>query len=197
MFKTFIAEAELKSSHAERYLTFIDQYHHEVFQDLKERLSKAWEHDVKSLKIKVDNDAATSAKLKTENPTLEITVISSPVKIQSTRSRNPVEAAPSVKVPAALTESQRDRVIKHLVNTAAQTMEELTKGWKEIFNHEKGGRIQPSFKVLKTEAEVRLQLIVSMGGQEEYKTLYVVRTDYKRPTSKVVDFDRLYLASLV
>jgi hypothetical protein len=86
--------------------------------------------------------------------------------------------------------------MKNFLSVATESLKEITSQWSEIFKVEKQGRALPWFKIVQDHDEIRLQLALSSGKNEMYKTLYSVRIDYGK-SSKTKDFDRVYLISLI
>ena len=166
--KTFIVTEALRLDQAERFLRYKEKYHTEVFLDLKERLTLAWERSLRSLEKKA-----------------------------SARSRDPLIVAPSVKVPLVYDHHERDRVIAQLLSDAEEVFSETADAWSEIFTVEKDGRNTPWFRINRDHDETRFQLTLTINSHEIYKTLYAIRVEYGRPGSRSKDFDRAYLISLI
>ena len=197
--KTFIIREELRTSHAARFLTYVDQYHAEVILDLKKNLERAWQKLVGELveRVPVNQKAAEERLLNNPKATLKLELVTTPENITSTRSREASEVSPSVKVPIVYSREERDLIEKNLLQAADEAMQQTTSDWSEIFKYEQRGRAMPVFKILSDHDGVRLQLTVRSGDAEEYKTLYAIHTEYAKPGSKLRDFDRVYLTSLI
>lgn len=197
--KNFIVEESLRSEHSERYFTFIDQYHKQVLIDLRDELAKSWQQTVRQLKktYKIDPEAKVAATLKNPDALLDTLLITVVEKIISSRSSEHVTAAPSVKIPLAFSLTVREMMIQRLIKTAEDTLKRVADDWSEIFKIEKKGKLQPAFRVIGDHDESRLQLMVNTGTTEVYKTLYVVRVEYGKKSSKTKDFDRVYLTSMI
>ena len=199
LLRNFMISEDLKVNHAERYLSYIEKYHHEVFQDLKKDLEKTWESEISRLikKFPPRADAVQDAQLKNSEATVSLTLTVSPEKLVSSRQREPSEVSPSVKIPLIYSRDEREMILKSIIKVSKESIEKTVKSWRELFHYEKNGRVEPWFKVINDHDEIRLQLVVSSGEQETYKTLYSVRVEYGKSGTKTKDFDRLYLISLL
>jgi hypothetical protein len=197
--KSFIIREELKTSHAERYITYIDRYHEHVFHDLKKKLEEEWESSLKSIikKYPVHPEVVQDATLKNPKATTEITLSHKAEKLITSRSPTPLEVAPSIKIPLVYSQEERKLVTKALLDVAETAFKDTTTSWGEIFNYEKSGRIKPWFKISGDNEEIRLQLALSESNSESYKTLYAVRMEFGKKNSKLKDFDRLYLVNFI
>lgn len=197
--KSFLITEELKVSHAERYLTYIERYHNEVFQDLKKEIGDSWTKTLNhvSKSHKVHPESKQDALLKNPKATTQTSVSNVPTKIITSRSSTPIEVSPSVKIPLVYSQEEIAMITKEFLTSARDAIEKTVQAWGEIFNYEKKGRIQPWFKVTAEHDEVRLQLAISTGSQESYKTLYAIRVEYGKRGSKLRDFDRVYLVNLI
>ena len=196
--KSFIIQEDLRVEHAERFLLYKERYHHEVIVDLKKSLEKAWEHDASALSRahKIKDDDLQYALLQNPAATVKITIESKSEKFNTSRHRETIEVSPSAKVPLLYSKEERDLIIKTLIKSSEAVMKDITDRWSEIFKVEKKGRATPWFKITHDHDEVRLQLVLSAGKSEMYKTLYAVRIEFGKPNSKTKDFDRVYLISL-
>lgn len=197
--RTFIIQEELRESHAERFLTYVDHYHAEVILDLKKNLSEAWEKCITKLKrqFKPNPEAEQAAVLKNPKATLELSLSTSAEKLASPRTRELHEVSPSVKIPIIYSKEERDLICKNLMTVTKEAFEQTVNDWSEIFKYEKKGRAVPLFKILSDHDGVRLQLAVTSGTAEEYKTLYAVHVEFAKTSSKLRDFDRVYLTTLI
>lgn len=197
--KTFLITEELKVSHAERYLNYVDRYHNEVFHDLKKNLSEEWEKAVKlSAKThKVHPESKQAAILRNPKASVQISLSNIPTKIITSRSSVPIEVVPSVKIPLVYSEEECVLISKDIMSAAKKAMIKTIHGWSEIFNYEKKGRIQPWFKIIDDNEEVRMQLAITNGDHESFKTIYAIRTEYGKAGSKLKDFNRIYLINLI
>ena len=92
---------------------------------------------------------------------------------------------------------ERDLIIKSLLDTAETSIKNITDKWREIFRVEKKGRAVPWFKIIRDKDEIRFQLALSESNTEMYRTLYTIRVEYAKSGSKLRDFDRVYLLSLI
>ena len=197
--KNYIISEEIKVSHAARYLGYIERYHSQVFLDLKHRLEKIWEGTVDSLikKHPVSDETIQDSLLRNPKATPELKLVKIPEKLVTARVREPLEVAPSAKVPFVYSIQERHLLTKQLLVAAKKAMEETAADWKEIFNYEHKGKLQPWFKILDDADEVRFQLSMGTGTTEAFKTLYSVRVEYGKLGSKLKDFDRVYLTTLI
>lgn len=197
--KSFLITEELKVSHAERYLSYVDRYHNEVFHDLKNILSDEWTKSLKSIerRHKVHPEAEQDALLKNPKATTKLTVSNAPTKLITSRSSTPIEVTPSVKIPLVYSQEEVALITKEIIKTASEAFHNTVREWSEVFNYEKKGRIQPWFKIIEDSDEVRLQLAVSSGSHESYRTLYAVRVEHGKKGSKLKDFNRVYLVNLI
>jgi hypothetical protein len=197
--KNFIISEEVKVSHAERYLSFIDRYHSQVFLDLKNHLEKVWRSSVESLskKHRVSDDAIQDALLRNPKATPELDLVSTAEKLVTARAREPLEVSPSVKVPFVYSTQERHLLTKHILDDAKSAMESVAERWREVFNYENKGQLQPWFKILQDPDEVRFQLALGSGQNESFKTMYSIRVEYGKTGSKLKDFDRVYLTTLI
>ena len=195
--QNFILEEALKLDYAERYLIFKERYYQEIFVDLKQKLAKAWEKEISfcERKYKIDKEDVELSLIKNENATIKMSVVSKTEKVVSYRNRGPIEAAASVKIPLLYSRHERDLIIVRLIDISNSVLKELTNDWSEIFKVEKQGRAIPWFKIVKDHDEIRLQFALSSGKSEMYKTLYSVRVEYGKDSSRTKDFDRVYLVS--
>ena len=196
--KNFILSEEVRTSHAERYLGFLDRYHSQVFLDLKHHLEKVWDGTVASLskKHKVSDEAIQDMLLRNPKATPELALSRQAEKLVTARAREPLEVSPSVKIPFVYSSQERHLLTKHILDAAKAGMEKVADDWKEIFNYEHKGKLQPWFKIVQDPDEVRFQLSMSSGQHEAFKTLYSVRVEYGKAGSKLKDFDRVYLTTL-
>jgi len=199
--KSFIVQEELKVNHAERFLKYLSHYHTDVLLDITRSLRKAWEIEVAKLikKYPPNSDAVQDAQLKNGEALITLTASSRSEKIITSRSATPVNVSPSVKIPFVYSDIERLAITKQLLSVAENSLEKITRDWREIFNHEKKGQLAPSFRIARDSDEIRFQLRVQSEGSTEefYKTLYVIRLEYGKPTSKLRPFDRLYLYAIV
>lgn len=195
--KNFIINEEVKVSHAERYLGFLDRYHSQVFLDLKDHLEKSWHTSIQALSKKhpVSDEAIQDALLRNPKATPELLLTTTAEKLVTARVREPLEVSPSAKVPFVYSTPERHMLTKHILDDAKNSMEQIADRWREIFNYEHKGKIQPWFKILQDSDEVRFQLAMGTGPNESFKTLYSVRVEYGKTGSKLKDFDRIYLHS--
>lgn len=196
--KNFIINEENRTSHAERYLGYLDRYHSQVFLDLKKNLQKSWGDAVASLAKKhpISDEVMQDALLRNPKATPELKLVPGAEKLITARVREPLEVSPSVKVPFVYSAQERQLLVKQLLKAANEAIEETIVGWKEIFNYEHKGKLQPWFKITHDPDEVRLQLSLGDGPHEAFKTLYSVRVEYGKLGSKLKDFDRVYVCSL-
>lgn len=196
--KQFIISESLSSEHAERFLLFKERYHPQVLLDLKHELEKAWNKKVSKLtsRFKVSEETKSLEVLKNPKVFTDIALDRQEAKIMS-RSREPVEVSPSVKISLLFTRDQRDIMIKELIDESQDVFKIVTDRWSEIFNIERKGRSVPVFKIVNDHDEVRLQLSLSSEKAEVYKTLYSVRIEFGKKGSKLRDFDRVYVQSLI
>jgi hypothetical protein len=196
--QNFIIQEDLKLEHAERFILYQQQFHHQVFIDLKHLLEKRWAKEISTLvrSHKISDDDVELALLQNPKSTIKLDLTDKSEKIVTSRHRDPIESSISVKVPLLYSRDVRDLVIKKLMAASEEVFKELTQNWSEIFKVEKQGRAVPWFKIITDHDEVRLQLALSTGLKEMYKTLYSVRIDYGK-RSKLKDFDRVYLISLI
>lgn len=197
--KNFIINEEVKVSHAERYIGFLDRYHSQVFLDLKNHLEKVWRSTVEDLSKKhpVSDDAIQDALLRNPKATPELKLTTTAEKLVTARVREPLEVSPSAKVPFVYSTQERHLLTKHILNDAKSAMESVADRWREVFNYEHKGKIQPWFKILVDPDEIRFQLAMGAGSNESFKTLYSVRVEYGKAGSKLKDFDRIYLTTLI
>ena len=197
--KEFIAEQNLNLEYAQRFLLYQDRYHHQVFLDLKKTLEKEWSKETKKLstKFKIKPDDLDFALLQNPKATVQLSVDSSVEKVSSSRHRDPVDATLSVKIPLVMDREERDHVIKEILTLSSKVFKSITEQWSEIFKLEKNGKMIPCFKIVDDHQEIRLQFCVSSGNHEIYKTIYSIRVDFGKKSSKLRDFDRIYLVSLL
>ena len=197
--KNFIICEEVKISHAERYLGFLERYHSQVFLDLKSHLEKVWRSSIEDLSKKhpVSDEAIQDALLRNAKATPELTLTATAEKLVTARVREPLEVSPSAKVPFVYSTQERHMLTKHILYDAKEAMEHIANSWREVFNFEHKGKLQPWFKILVDPDEVRFQLALGHGPNESFKTLYSVRVEYGKTGSKLKDFDRIYLHSLI
>lgn len=195
----FILTEKLNHEHAERYLTYIDRYHNEVWTELHQRLANEWEAELVKIKesIKPIDDMITQRELRSPGIISELQLLTSPEKINSTRIRGTNLVSPSVKVPYVYHSETVDLVIKRLSKVAVQVFNDIASEWSEIFNYEKKGQVIPGFKVESGDSHegVKFKITSSIGGEEAYRTIYSVNVEHGRPGSKTRDFDRVYLLS--
>lgn len=196
--KNFIITEEVKVSHAERYLSFLDRYHSQVFLDLKQHLAKTWGATIADLskKHKVSDEAIQDMLLRNPKATPELMLVPHAEKLVTARAREPLEVAPSAKIPFVYSTQERHHLAKHILQSAKEAMEKVAGDWKEVFNYEHKGKLQPWFKIIHDPDEVRFQLSMGSGQHEAFKTLYAVRVEYGKQGSKLKDFDRVYLTTL-
>lgn len=197
--KNFIISEETKISHSERYLSFLDRYHSQVFFDLKTTLEKSWHSLIESLskKYPVSAEAIEDVMLRNPRATTELTLGSSHETLVTARSRTPQEISLSVKVPFVYSVHDRHLLTKLILDNSKTVLENVANQWKAVFNYEHKGKLQPWFKILHDSEEIRFQLAVGNGQSESFKTLYSVRIEYGKNGSKLKDFDRIYLHSSI
>lgn len=197
--QSFIIQEDLRAEHAERFILYQDRYNTEVLLDLKKWLESDWTKAVNSLskKHKITDDNVQMAMLQNSNATTSLSVESRDEKITSPRHREPILVSPSVKIPLLYKKEERDLITKELLDKAENTIKDVTHQWREIFRVERKGRATPWFKIVKDRDEIRFQLALTDGSQEMYKTLYAIRVEYGKVGSKLKDFDRIYLISLI
>lgn len=199
-FQNFIVQEDLRAEYAQRFLTFQERYHHEVFVDLKKTLEQEWSKETSALskKFKIKQDDLEFALLQNPNATVKLSVENKSEKIMSTRHRNAINAVLSVKIPLILSNEERDFIIKSLASVTEAAFKSVTHRWSEIFKIETKTRSKPCFRITKDEHdEVRLQFALSAESAETYRTLYATRVEYGKASSKLKDFDRFYLVSLL
>jgi hypothetical protein len=197
--KQFIVQEELKISHADRYLTFVDRFHSEVFLDLKHELEAIWKPIVEKLNKKYKFSDQEIQEIQVVNPkaTIQLDLVTKSEKLISSRAHRPIEVSPSVKIPLRFKPEQRDLVLDELISAAHKSMLIITDRWKEIFSFEKHGKLSPWFKILVEKNEIRMQLALSNANEHSYRTLYSVLVDYGRSGSKLKDFNRIYLTTSI
>ncbi len=197
--QNFIIQEELRAEHAARFLLYQERYNTEVLLDLKNALEKEWTKVINSLsrKYKIADDDLELALLQNQKATVSLTVEPKDEKIVSSRHRETLEVSPSVKVPLLYKREERDLMIKSILLVSEDALDTVTNKWREIFRVEKKGRATPWFKIVHDKDEIRFQLALTDGNQEMYKTLYAIRVEYGKPGSKLKDFDRIYLISLI
>jgi len=197
--KNFIISEEVKVNHAERYLRFLDRYHSQVFHDLKQHLEKVWHSTVSNLSKKhpVSDEAIQDALLRNPKATPELILTSTAEKLITARAREPLEVSLSTKVPFVYSTTERQLLTKHILSDAKNAMESVADRWREVFNYEHKGKLQPWFKILQDPDEIRFQLAMGTEPNESFKTLYSVRVEYGKTGSKLRDFDRVYLTTLI
>lgn len=197
--KTFIIQEALRNEHAARFILFKERYNSQVFLDLKNALEKEWERDTKSLskKYKVDEDDVAFSLLQNPKASVGLSVEAKDEKLVSSRHRENIEVSPSIKIPLIYKRAERDLMIKSVLDSAEKAIKTITENWKEIFRIEKKGRATPWFKIVRDTDEIRVQLSLTDGDNEMYKTLYSIRVEYGKAGSKLKDFDRVYLHSLI
>lgn len=199
MLKNFIIQEALRNEHASRFILFKERYNSQVFLDLKNALEKEWDRDVKTLskKYKVDEDAVAFSLLQNPKAAVGLAVESKDEKLVSSRHRETIEVSPSIKIPLIYKREERDLIIKSVLDSAEKAIKTITENWKEIFRIEKKGRATPWFKIIRDSDEIRVQLALTEGDNEMYKTLYSIRVEYGKAGSKLKDFDRIYLHALI
>ncbi len=197
--KNFIVREELRVNHAERYLKYLSHYNREVYVDITKALAKRWTSEVTKLskKYQPHPEAIQDAQLKRETATVALEVVERGERISTSRSSTPIQVSPSVKIPLVYSEAEREIIRAALLKAAEETIEKATKGWSTIFHHENKSQLTPSFKIVRDQDEIRFQLIASSGSQETYNTLYTVRVEYGKVSSKIRDFDRIYFYSVI
>lgn len=197
--KNFIINEEVKVSHAARYLGFLDRYHSQVFLDLKHQLEKVWHSSIEGLlkKHPVTDEAIQDMLLRNPKATPELSLTSTAEKLVTARAREPLEVSPSVKVPFVYSTQERHLLTKYILADAKSAMEAVVERWREVFNYEHKGKLQPWFKILQDPDEIRFQLAMGSEPNESFKTLYSVRVEYGKTGSKLKDFDRVYLTTLI
>lgn len=197
--RTFILSEEVKVSHAERYLGYVERYHSQVFLDLKRKLETVWGSEVAKLSKlhPISAEALQDMLLRNPKATTELKLVTTPEKLVTARAREPLEVSPSIKVPFVYATHERHLLTKQILGSTKSAMEDIAESWKEVFNYEHKGKLTPWFKVLSDPDEVRFQLSLGTGQSESFKTLYTVRVEYGKSSSKLKDFDRIYLVSIV
>lgn len=198
--KTFIISEEIQHEHASRFLLYQERYHQDVFIDLRNELFNQLAKSVTALNNQYKSfpdEATTVARLNNPDAVVEIIVDNQPTKIITARIRDAKEVAPSVKIPLLFSKEERDSVIKELLLTSEKTFNAIADQWKEIFRIEKNGRAIPWFKIVNDQEEVRFQLAMKLEQREMNRTLYAVRIEFGKKGSKLKDFDRLFLISLI
>jgi hypothetical protein len=199
MLKNFIIQEALKSEHAERFILFQERYNTQVLLDLKKALEKIWERDVNSLskKHKLPEEDLELALLQNPKSTVMLKAEHKDEKLVSSRHRETIEVSPSVKIPLLYKREERDLMTKQFLDAAEVAIKQVADDWREIFRVEKKGRAVPWFKITREKDEIRFQLALTEGEHEMYKTLYAIRIEYGKPGSRLKDFDRIYLVSLI
>jgi len=197
--QNFIIQEELRAEHAERFLLYQERYNTQVLLDLKKALEKEWTREVNSLakKHKIADDDIEFTLLQNPKSSVKLSVEPKDEKVVSSRHRETIEVSPSVKIPLLYKREERDLIIKSILDSAETAIKHVTEEWREIFRVEKKGRATPWFKIIRDKDEIRFQLALTDGNNEMYKTLYAVRSEYGKPGSKLKDFDRIYLVSLI
>ncbi len=195
--KDFLLTEKLNHEHAERYLTYIDRYHQEVWTDLHKQLTIAWEAEIDMIMKSIEpiEDMITKREFRVPGIISEIQLITSPEKISTTRSRGLQQVSPSVKVPYVYHQETVDLILKRLLKTSQHVFKETASKWGEIFNYEKKGQVQPGFRVEMGDLHegVKFKITSSIGGEEAYRSIYSVNIDHGKPESKIKSFDRVYL----
>lgn len=196
--KSFIVTEELRQGHAERYLDFVDKYHPEFVIDVKQNLQEFWDKTLTKVRKErlISADRIQLAQFKNPKATVELALINHAEKLTTPRSREPLEVTPSVKIPHVYDAEERQLIIRQLIEAANEAFKKTAEEWREILNFEKRGRITPWFKITSDHEEARLQLASSSEGEESYKTLYAVRLEHGKRSSKLKDFDRIYFVVL-
>jgi hypothetical protein len=198
-FCDFILTEKLNHEHAERYLTYIDRYHNEVWTELHQQLTVAWEEEITKINDSVDPiaDMIVQRELRSPGISSEIQLATSPEKIISSRVRGSNLVSPSVKIPYVYHQETIDLILKRLAKVSYVMFHNTASSWSEIFNYEKRGQVQPGFKVEFNDLHdgVKFKITSSIGGEEAYRTIYSVNIEHGKTGSKTKDFDRIYLLS--
>lgn len=196
--KSFLLKEEVKRSHAERYLDFIDHDHPQVIQELKQALTDAWTKQISALTrtYPISPERAQDALFKNPKALTRLEVINHAEKLAATHSRSVVEVSPSVKIPHIYNREESELIARELVATAVEVFNTVAENWRAVLNFEKKGQITPWFKIVHDHHEARFQLATSSATIESYKTLYCVKIEYGKQNSKLRSFDRVYLASI-
>lgn len=197
--KNFILSEDVRISHAERYLSFLEKYHAQMFLDIKHDIESVWVSTVNKLANKYQPSDFTIQELILRNPkaTTQLEVSSQTLKLSTPRNKDPLDISLSVKLPYVFSQQERSIITKELLKVAEQSLQKIAHQWKPILNFEHKGKLNPWFKIVNDSDEVRFQLSITSGSQESYKTLYAIRVEYGKFGSKLKDFDRIYLTSLV
>jgi hypothetical protein len=199
--RDFILTEKLTQEHAERYLTFVDRYHGDVFGDLHKRLTAAWEAELVQVNTECEAiaDAIQDRDLRSPGIDSTIQLSATPQKLTSPRHRDPKMVSPSIKIPYVYHRETLDNILKRLMKVAKKTFDELAVQWGEIFNYEKRGQVTPGFRVELGDLHegLKFKIISTISGEEAYRTIYSVQIDHGRAGSKTRDFDRIYLSSHV
>lgn len=197
-FSNFIIQEEVRTSHADLYLRFLDRYNAQVFLDLREGLTKSWTKVVAELNRlhPLSVDSVTEVQLRNPEGCVKLELDTQLVKLTTTRSPKPIEVSPSVKIPLCYSVEEKKLFTDRLLVAAMSSFKDTVEGWGEIFKYEKKGRLTSWFKLVNDHDEVRLQLSTNHEDSEAYKTLYSVRVEHGKASSKLRDHDRLYLINL-
>lgn len=197
--REFILTEKLNHEHAERYLTYIDRYHNEVWTELHHLISTTWATELVKINDSIQpiEDMVVQRELRSPGIISELQLFTTPEKIASTRIRSTNQVSPSVKIPYVYHPETVDLILKRLSKTSSEAFQDIATKWSEIFNYEKKGQIQPGFKVESGDLHdgVKFKITSSIGGEEAYRTIYSVNIEHGRPGSKTKDFDRIYLLS--
>jgi len=194
----FLLREALRQDHAKHFIRYSEQYHSEVFADLKKTMYEDWSRQLSAIAKRYPprEELIKSSKLRDDSSPISYEVTDVIEKIATTRHPQPISVSPSFKIPFVVDQDERSAIIKELMEIAATNFEAMAKGWREIFHYEHKGRLTPNFRVLSENHEVRFQLAIEEGGHNSYRTLYAVRVEYGKKGGKKA-FDRVYLVSLI
>lgn len=188
-FSDFALQEEVRASHAAKFMTYEDQYHHKLAIEARRNLIDAWKQVIQPISVNQDRVAAVLER----NPKacVKLEVAEEPERVSSTRWAGTKLIGPSVKIPACFPIPDRVSIAKKLLASSKETLERLVRQAGKVLELD-GFDLWELLRVVADDDDVRLQFVSSKGGRETAKTIFKVALEHGRPGSKTRDFDRVF-----
>lgn len=193
---TFIVAEGLKTRSVLALHRFDTLFKHQVTKDLQQSLHAAWKATARSLKVKVDPQAAEDATFKNPKALTAIIVSDQPTKLHSSADTGRVkQVAPVVKLPLLLSDADRALAQAAFFDAAVEQLKLVIATFTEVFTHElSSGKASTDFTVKRSQHSVRLCLSALDKGVEHETVLYHVAIEHGKIGSKVRDHDTIFLS---
>jgi hypothetical protein len=196
--RTFIINEDMKASHAVKFLSFQDNFHDDVLEDIVAALSKDWKKlvETKSNSIQAHAEKVDDLVFKNPDAFTGIEFDNKEIQIGAGRFSKTKTAIISVKISYAFTAIQRKALIKDFLYTAKSTFEKILHKNIDAFNVKLvSGSFHNLFNIkVGDDDTVKIQFKTKDKGTNEeiVKTIFMVGVEHGKEASKIKHFDRIF-----